>query len=136
MNTSVMPIAKSVIQPRPSDNGNRILGGEILGKLPRAELDLLRPRLEFAPLRMHQILHEAGDKIRFAYFVESGLISVVNILPDGKSVEVALVGRGGFTGLPVVDGFGTSPNRFINFPAASCLPSERRMMRMVSSTAS
>ncbi|PYX40882.1 MAG: Crp/Fnr family transcriptional regulator [Acidobacteria bacterium] len=113
MNTCVMPIAKSVIQPRPSDNGNRILGGEILGKLPRAELDLLRPRLEFAPLRMHQILHEAGDKIRFAYFVESGLISVVNILPDGKSVEVALVGRGGFTGLPVVDGFGTSPNRFI-----------------------
>src|SRR5437660_586152 len=89
MNTCVMPIAKSVIQPRPSDNGNRILGGEILGKLPRAELDLLRPRLEFAPLRMHQILHEAGDKIRFAYFVESGLISVVNILPDGKSVEVA-----------------------------------------------
>src|SRR5246127_5588419 len=106
MNTTAMPIAKSVIQPRPSDNGNRILGGEILG-------NLLRLGLEFTSLRVHQILYEAGDKIRFAYFVESGLISVVNILQDGKSVEVALVGRGGFTGLPEVDRLGTSPNRFI-----------------------
>lgn len=108
-----MPIVKGVVPTRASDNGNRVLGGEILGRLPRAELDLLRPRLEFVPLRIHQILHEAGDKIRFAYFVESGLLSVVNIQPDGKSVEVALIGRGGFAGLPVVDGFSTSPNRFI-----------------------
>src|SRR6201998_933320 len=113
MNITAMPITKSILQPRPSDNGNRILAGEILGKLPRAELDLLRPKLEFVPLRIHQVLHEAGDKIRFAYFVESGLISVVNLQPDGKSVEVALIGRGGFTGMPVVDGFSTSPNRDI-----------------------
>jgi CRP-like cAMP-binding protein len=113
MNTTVVPIAKPIIQARSSDNGNRVLAGEILGKVPRTELDLLRPRLEFVPLRTHQILHEAGDKIRFAYFVESGLISVVNLQPDGKSVEVALIGRGGFTGLPVVDGFSTSPNRYI-----------------------
>src|SRR5437660_8046478 len=111
MNTCVMPIAKSVIQPRPSDNGNRILGGEILGKLPRAELDLLRPRLECAPLRLHQILHEAGDKMRFVYCVESGLISVENILPDGKSEEVAVVGRGGLTGLPEGAGCGRRPSR-------------------------
>lgn len=111
--TAVMPNTKSVLQPRSSDNGNRVLAGEILGKLPRAEIDLLRPKLEFVPLRMHQVLHEAGDKIRFAYFVESGLISVVNLQPDGKSVEVALIGRSGFTGMPVVDGFSTSPNRYI-----------------------
>ncbi len=113
MNTTVMPIAKPIIPGRSSDNGNRVLAGEILGKLPRIELDMLRSKLEFTPLRMHQILHEAGDKIRFAYFIESGLISVVNLQPDGKSVEVALIGRGGFTGLPVVDGFSTSPNRYI-----------------------
>src|ERR1700752_1607656 len=113
MNTTVMPIAKPIIQARSSDNGNRVLAGEILGKVPRTELDLLRPRLEFVPLRTHQILHEAGHKIRFAFFVESVLISVVNLQPDGKSVEVALIGRGGFTGIPVVDGFSTSPNRYI-----------------------
>jgi hypothetical protein len=42
----------------------------MLGRLPRAELDLLRPRLDLVPLKMHQVLHEAGDKIRFGYFVE------------------------------------------------------------------
>lgn len=104
---------KSSPQPRNSDNGNKPFANEILRQIPRNELEILRPKLEFVPLRMHQILHDAGDKIRFAYFVETGLISIVNLQPDGKSVEVGLIGKGGFVGLPIVDGFGTSPNRFV-----------------------
>lgn len=104
---------KSSLQPRNSDNGNKPFANEILRQIPRNELEILRPKLEFVPLRMHQILHDAGDKIRFAYFVETGLISIVNLQPDGKSVEVGLIGKGGFVGLPIVDGFGTSPNRFV-----------------------
>ena len=109
--STAIPIMKTVIQPRISDNGNRVFAGEILGRLPHAEIDLIRPRLEHAPFRSHQVLHEAGGKIAYAYFIENGLVSLVNIQPDGKSVEVALIGSGGFAGLPVVDGFTTSPNR-------------------------
>jgi len=111
--SAAIPITKTVIQPRISDNGNRVFSGEILGRIPHSELDLIRSRLEYAPFRSHQVLHEAGGKIAFAYFIENGLVSVVNIQPDGKSVEVALIGCGGFAGLPIVDGFTTSPNRLI-----------------------
>lgn len=106
----------SLKAPHPLSSGNgdgRSLGNEILRNIPQEEVNLLLPKLEFVRLRIHQILHEAGDKIKSVFFIESGLLSIVNLQPDGKSVEVGLVGKGGFAGLPVVDGFRTSPNRAV-----------------------
>src|SRR5215467_485638 len=97
-------------------NGNaegRMVGNQILLRLPSNEANLLLPKLEFVRLRIHQILHEAGDKIKSVYFIDTGLVSVVNLQSDGKSVEVGLIGKGGFAGLPVIDGFRTSPNRAV-----------------------
>jgi CRP-like cAMP-binding protein len=45
--------------------------------------------------------------------MNSGLASVLNVMPDGKTVEVGLSGREGFIGLPLVVGFGTSPTQVI-----------------------
>jgi CRP-like cAMP-binding protein len=104
--------ARTFFPVRETENRSRSLGA-MLGKLPRVELDLLRPKLDLVPLKMHQVLHEAGDKIRFGYFVEMGLLSIVSIQPNGKSVEVGLIGTGGFAGMPVVDGFSTSPHRCV-----------------------
>ncbi len=63
---------------------------------------------EFVRLKLHQILHEAGEIIKSVYFPNDGLISVISVQPDGKSVEVGLTGREGFMGAPVVFGFRTS----------------------------
>jgi CRP-like cAMP-binding protein len=104
--------ARTFFPVRETENRSRSLGA-MLGKLPRVELDLLRPKLDLVPLKMHQVLHEAGDKIRFGYFVGMGLLSIVSIQPNGKSVEVGLIGTGGFAGMPVVDGFSTSPHRCV-----------------------
>ena len=51
--------------------------------------------------------------IKSAYFLNNGMASVLTVLPDGKSVEVGLIGKEGFVGLPVVFGFKTSPLRVI-----------------------
>jgi len=64
-------------------------------------------------LQIQQILHETGDRIKSVYFINTGLISIVNLQPNGKSVEVGLFGRTGFAGLPVIDDFRTSPNRTV-----------------------
>jgi CRP-like cAMP-binding protein len=45
--------------------------------------------------------------------VESGLASVLNIMEDGKSVEVGLMGKEGFAGIPLLVGFRTSPSRVV-----------------------
>src|SRR5215475_6709691 len=86
----------------------------ILSTLPRGELALLRPKLEFFPLKPHQVLHEADEPIKHAYFIESGLLSVLNVQADEKNVEVGTVGSGGFAGLPIVDGLLMSPHRVVS----------------------
>jgi CRP-like cAMP-binding protein len=92
--------------------GNSVTN-EILLKLPANEFDKLSPKLEFVRLKLHTLLHEAGEQIKSAYFVNTGLQSVLTVQPDGKSVEVGLIGKEGFVGLPVVAGFRTSPTRVI-----------------------
>lgn len=64
-------------------------------------------------LKLHQVLHEAGEVIKSAYFMNDGLGSVLTVQPDGKSVEVGLIGKEGFVGVPVVFGFKTNPLRVV-----------------------
>ena len=64
-------------------------------------------------MKLHQVLHEAGEAIRSVYFLNDGLGSVLTVLPDGKSVEVGLIGNEGFVGVPVIFGFKTSPLRIM-----------------------
>ena len=71
----------------------------ILNALPRAEQALLRPKLEFFPLKAHQVLHQAGEVIKHAYFIENGLVSILNVQGDEKCVEVGTIGSGVLAGL-------------------------------------
>lgn len=93
-------------------DGNQVYN-EILLDLPPRERELLFPKLEFVRLKTHHVLHEPGDTLKSAYFCNSGLVSILSVFPDGKSVEVGLVGKEGFIGLPLVAGFRTAPTRAI-----------------------
>ena len=95
------------------DGDGREVGNVILRALPRRESTQLFPSLEFVRLKLHQVLHEAGETIRSGYFLNNGLGSVLTTQPDGKTVEVGLIGREGFVGLPVIFGFKSSGLRVI-----------------------
>jgi CRP-like cAMP-binding protein len=92
--------------------GNHIRNEILLG-LSRADLNLLLPRLEHVRFEVGHVLHETGDTLRSAYFVNSGLVSLVSVFPDGKGIEVGLVGREGFIGLPLLVGFRTANTRAV-----------------------
>jgi CRP-like cAMP-binding protein len=96
-----------------TDNGHREMGNMILRGLPRTERAQVFPSLEFVRLRLHQVLHETGEVIRSGYFLNDGMSSVLTVQPDGESVEVGLIGREGFVGLPIIFGFKTSALRII-----------------------
>jgi CRP-like cAMP-binding protein len=70
-------------------------------------------KLEFVSLPTNTVLNEAGEPIKFAFFMNDGLASVLNIMGDGKSVEVGLCGREGFIGIPLTAGFSSSYARTI-----------------------
>ena len=69
----------------------------------------LRPHLEYVSLPNHLVLHEAGGKLDFAYFPNRGLISLVVVMKDGRTVEAGIVGNEGFTGTLAAVGLSTSP---------------------------
>ena len=98
----------------PNTEGVPVIDGvpvenEILLNLPAEEQASIFPELVFVELRTHDVLHEAGEPIKFAYFMNHGLASVLSVMEDGKSVEVGLTGKEGFVGLPLIVGLITSP---------------------------
>jgi CRP-like cAMP-binding protein len=101
-----------VVQPgeRTNPRGNPV-SNRILLALPDSEYKLIRPRLQFLPLPSHRILYESNGKIEFVYFPNRGLISLVVLMGDGKTVEVAVLGREGFAGVPSIFGLPRSPIR-------------------------
>src|ERR1044071_7034855 len=106
------PTVSSPKPPRTDGDGNHIQNKILLG-LSSKERDILFPRLEFVRLKLHQVLHEAGETIKSGYFVNTGLMSVLAVQPDGKSVEVGLIGKEGFVGLPLLVGYRSSPTRVV-----------------------
>jgi CRP-like cAMP-binding protein len=64
-------------------------------------------------LPQHHILQEAGEKIEFAYFLNDGMASLVVLTSDGRSVEVAIVGKEGIVGTPLAVGLHQGPHRAI-----------------------
>lgn len=93
-------------------DGNHFYNKILLG-LPAKELGMLMPTMEFVRLKVHHVLHEPGDTLKSVYFINSGLVSILSVFPDGKCVEVGLVGKEGFIGLPLVAGFRTANTRAV-----------------------
>jgi CRP-like cAMP-binding protein len=91
----------------------------ILLALPSNECAALFSKLEFVSLPVRTVLNEVDEPVKFAFFMNDGLASILSMTSDGKSVEVGLCGREGFVGLPVIAGFSTSPTRVIVQAAGS-----------------
>jgi CRP-like cAMP-binding protein len=81
----------------------------ILLSISDSDYRSLRPHLEYVSLPNHLVLHGAGEKVEFAYFPNRGLISLVVVMKDGKTVEAGIVGNEGFTGTLAAVGLRTSP---------------------------
>jgi CRP-like cAMP-binding protein len=105
-------VRTSVIDPGSNGKGREI-HNKILLALPPSEFQILLPKLEYLGLNLHQTLHEPGDTLKSLYFVNSGLVSVLTVFPDGKGLEVGLIGKEGFVGSPLLAGFRTANTRSI-----------------------
>ena len=87
---------------------NRLLRG-----LSDDEFERIRPTLEAVDLPRPTELEAANEEIRFVYFPTTGVASIVAIDESGESVDTAMIGREGMTGLSVFLGTGRSPVRTI-----------------------
>ena len=81
----------------------------LLALLTPRDYASLRPNLERLPLGYRQSLYQADKKIDFAYFIETGVGSLVNTMANGQAAEVGTIGNEGIVGLPLVLGDDRAP---------------------------
>jgi CRP-like cAMP-binding protein len=71
----------------------------LLAVLEPDDFALLEPHLEVVDLKRGQVLYEMGDVVHHAYFPHDTIVSLVNVMEDGDTVEVGVFGREGVLGL-------------------------------------
>src|SRR3712207_2609088 len=80
--------------PKADHRTNRLLAA-----LEPEDFALLEPHLELVDLKRGQVLYEMGDIVHHAYFPHDAIVSLVNVMEDGDTVEVGIFGREGVLGL-------------------------------------
>jgi CRP-like cAMP-binding protein len=88
-------------------------GNHLLDALSDADLGRLLPALEPVSLPRPTELEGVNDPIEFVYFPTSGVASIVALDEGGETVDTAMIGREGMTGLAVFLGTGQTPMRTI-----------------------
>ncbi len=90
-----------------------MIENRLLAALPGEEKGRLLPDLERVSLNVRGILYDLDDPIRYVYFPNSGVISILTVVDDGLTIEAGTVGREGVVGIPVFLGIDTSINRAV-----------------------
>ena len=92
--------------PSPRDN-------HILDALPQLERDRLFPHLKLVPMTLGMVLYESGAALRHIYFPTDSIVSLLYVMQDGSSAEIAVVGNEGAIGVSLFMGGETTPSRAI-----------------------
>ena len=85
----------------------------LLAALEPEDYAYLEPHLEVVDLPQGKVLYEPGETVHHAYFPHDSVVSLVNVLEDGGSVEVAMFGREAAFGFVSELATGTAFGRYI-----------------------
>lgn len=98
---------------------NSPLQNHILAALPALDLERLLPDLELVQMPLGFTLSEAGDLTKFMYFPTSCIVSLLYVMANGSSGEIAVVGKEGMVGISLFMGGESTLNRAVVQSAGS-----------------
>ena len=84
---------------------------QLLAALPNAEWRRWQPQLEQVNLPLGKVLCESGASLQYVYFPTTAIVSLLYVLENGSSAEIAVVGFDGVLGISVFMGGGSTPVR-------------------------
>ena len=85
----------------------------LLAALPDASLQALLPSLEKVHLPLGMVVYESGGAQGYVYFPTSSIVSLLYVLADGASAEIAVTGSEGVVGISLFMGGETTPSRAV-----------------------
>jgi CRP-like cAMP-binding protein len=93
---------------RPSPHQNYLLDA-----LPSSDYERLASHLELIPMKLGDALYEPGVPLRYVYFPTTSIVSLLYVMEDGASAEIAVVGNEGMLGISLFMGGDTTPSRAV-----------------------
>jgi CRP-like cAMP-binding protein len=94
------------IAPDPSTN-------DLLASLPPDDWTRIAPLLEAVELPLGKVLYESGNKMTHVYFPTTAIVSLLYVLENGSSAEIAVVGYEGVVGISLFMGGESTPSRAV-----------------------
>src|SRR5688572_13189901 len=91
----------------------RPLNNKLLAALPKDICERLEPHLEVVQLKLGASVYEAGGKQAYVYFPTDSIVSLLYVMKDGASAEIAVVGNEGLVGISLFMGGETTPSRAV-----------------------
>ena len=85
----------------------------LLDALPEDVYERMASKLERVPMKLGEVLYESGGELRYAYFPTNCIVSLLYVMENGASAEIAVVGNEGLIGVALFMGGGTMPNRAV-----------------------
>jgi CRP-like cAMP-binding protein len=85
----------------------------LLAALPEADLERLRPSLKLVSLDLAEVLYESGGRQRRVYFPTTAIVSLLYLMADGSSAEIAVVGNEGIIGVSLFMGGESTTSRAV-----------------------
>ena len=98
----------SLALPPPTPRQNHLLDA-----LPEDEYEQLSAHLELVALPLGRALYESGEGLSHVYFPTDAIISLLYVMENGASAEIAVVGNEGIVGIALFMGGETVPNRAV-----------------------
>jgi CRP-like cAMP-binding protein len=92
----------------PSPRQNRLLAS-----FPESGWQRLAPHLESVEMPLGQVLYESGEKLSHVYFPTTAIVSLLYVMEDGASAEIAVAGFEGIVGISLFMGGETTPSRAV-----------------------
>jgi CRP-like cAMP-binding protein len=85
----------------------------LLDALPASDYERVASHLELIPMRLGDVLYEPSVRMRYVYFPSTAIVSLLYVMEDGASAEIAIVGNEGVLGISQFMGGDTTPSRAV-----------------------
>jgi CRP-like cAMP-binding protein len=85
----------------------------LLASLPDAEWKRLAPSLERVQMPLGEVLYEPGVAMSYVYFPTTSIVSLLYVMENGASAEIAVVGNDGIVGVSLFMGGDSTPSRAV-----------------------
>ncbi|ANB76197.1 Crp/Fnr family transcriptional regulator [Paraburkholderia phytofirmans] len=101
----------------------------LLAVLPEAEWVRIGPHVVQVDMPLGQVVYESGDRLDHVYFPSTAIVSLLYVMEDGASGEIAIVGNEGVVGIALFMGGDTTPSRAVVQSAGKAYRLEARILK-------